>query len=728
MGKILKWLLIGVAGLAVTIVALVVAIVILVDPNDYRDDISRLVKENTGQELVIEGDIELKLFPWLGLDLGRTRLENREGFGDQPFVQIENAGIAVQLLPLLRRELIMDVVRLNGLMVHLVVNERGEANWDIDLPETREDVVAETPPDEPTEGLPVNIAHIAGLEFRDMNIIYEDRQAGTRQQVGPLNMTVGQLDFDRDVPVSADWVATLDPQTRINGKLQSKLRINEGLDQIRVELTRLDLNTFAEGLPSRGLATRASAMIQANLADQTASVSDLVVDTAGLKLNASANVTHLDSEPRVSGSFNIPDVSLRKVLAELGQEVPKTDDADVLKAFSAGGKFNLRGENASIEDLAIRLDDTRFNGGLTVADFSNPMIGFQLVGDKLNADRYLPPGSADEPVVQPTGDGEEEPVELPMEMLRALRLDGSFQLGELIISGITLNDLNLTVKADQGRIRINPVGAKLYSGEYSGDIRVDASGEQARINVDERITNIQSQQIVQQFMGKDLLSGLGNLTLKAEARGVVVEDLLRTLAGQAEFRFADGAVKGLNLAQMMRGATARLQGGRADADAPQETDFTELVGKLTFDGGKIRNESLDAQSPLFRIAGNGVVDMLEQTVDYRLTVNLVGSLAGQGGESLDNLRGIPIPLRFRGSLFSPDISIDLAGALSAQQRERLKAEEEALRQRARDAEGAARERVEQEREKVEERVEQERERVEERVRDRAQDELRRLLR
>lgn len=716
MAKVFKVLLIGIVALLVGLAAAAIAVAVLVDPNDYRDDISRLVKENTGQELVIEGDVQLRFFPWLGLDLGRTRLENPEGFGDQPMVQIESAGVAVQVLPLLRRELVMDVVRLHGLLVHLVVNEQGEANWEqLNVPESEEEVVTEAPPDEPDRAPPVRIGRLPGVELTNAHVVYEDRQQGSRQELGPVNLYTGELAFDRDVPVAADWVATLDPQTRIRGEFRSQLRINEALDQIRFQLQEMQLTSFAEGLPEQGLSTRISALAEADLSAQTASVRDLRIASAGLRLDGSAEVTGLDSEPQVEGRFAIPQANLRTVLEQLGQDVPETADPDVLQAFSAEGRFSAGAETAQVEDLAIRLDDTRMNGNVSVTDFSNPMLGFRLEADRLNADRYLPPETEDE--TAPAGEGEDEPVELPMEVLKALRLDGSFQLGELIVSDLTVEDVGFTVQADNGITRVHPISAQLYGGEYSGDIRIDATGEQAHISVNERISNVQARELVSQLLGRDLLEGRGNLTLEAEAVGVELMELLRTLAGEAQFHFEDGSVFGINIAQRVRNATARLRGRSPEDDAPQRTDFTEMAGRVVFDGGKIRNENLNVESPLLRLSGGGEVDMLDQTVDYRLTVNLVDTLTGQDGEPLDELRRLPIPLHFRGDLFDPDINLDLAGALTARQQQELREEQEELRRRAREAEGEVRERIEEEREEIEDQV-----------RERAREELRDLFR
>ena len=55
---------------ALVVALLIAAIVILpmvIDPNDYRDDITAITKEKTGLDLSLEGDLSLSVFPWLGV-------------------------------------------------------------------------------------------------------------------------------------------------------------------------------------------------------------------------------------------------------------------------------------------------------------------------------------------------------------------------------------------------------------------------------------------------------------------------------------------------------------------------------------------------------------------------------------------------------------------------------------------------------------------------------------
>ena len=73
LSKIIVWLI---AGIVLVFAIAAIAFFLFFDANDFREDISKAVKESTGRDLVIEGEIDLKLFPWLAVELGHTTLGN----------------------------------------------------------------------------------------------------------------------------------------------------------------------------------------------------------------------------------------------------------------------------------------------------------------------------------------------------------------------------------------------------------------------------------------------------------------------------------------------------------------------------------------------------------------------------------------------------------------------------------------------------------------------------
>ena len=81
--KILAW---SVAGLMIVFAAVLVGVSLFVDPNDYKQDIARAVQDRTGRQFDIRGDLEVSVFPWLGVEAGGVSLSNPAGFDDDPQV------------------------------------------------------------------------------------------------------------------------------------------------------------------------------------------------------------------------------------------------------------------------------------------------------------------------------------------------------------------------------------------------------------------------------------------------------------------------------------------------------------------------------------------------------------------------------------------------------------------------------------------------------------------
>ena len=121
--RILLWI---VMVLAVLAVGTVLVLTQLVDPNEYKPQIARIVAEKTGRDLDLQGDLQLTFFPWLGVETGKLSLANAPGFGETPMVSVENARVQAKLLPLLKRRLEVDTVVLDRPVVHLQVDASGK--------------------------------------------------------------------------------------------------------------------------------------------------------------------------------------------------------------------------------------------------------------------------------------------------------------------------------------------------------------------------------------------------------------------------------------------------------------------------------------------------------------------------------------------------------------------------------------------------------------------------
>jgi AsmA protein len=165
---------------------------------------------------------------------------------------------------------------------------------------------------------------------------------------------------------------------------------------------------------------------------------------------------------------------------------------------------------------------------------------------------------------------------------------------------------------------------------------------------------------------------------------------LQTLSGNGGFSFTDGALKGINIAGAIRKAKAALSGQKvADSEGPVQTDFSSLSGTFTAKNGLIDNQDLALKSPLLRVSGAGQASLPKETIDYSLKVAVVGSISGQGGEELAELKGLTIPVKIGGTFSNPKPTVDLANLVKDKAKQELKAKaEEKLKEKLGDDVGA----------------------------------------
>ena len=167
----LKIIALVLGGLVAAFVILLLVVWLWVDPNDYKDRITRTVRDATGRELALAGPLKLSVFPWLALETGSAQLGNPAGFGEQPFASLQHAAVRVRLWPLLRGRLEAGQVEVDGLDLRLRTNADGHGNWEglfkpSDAADARQ---------EPHTGAPA--IELAGLRLRDAHIAWQDMAA-----------------------------------------------------------------------------------------------------------------------------------------------------------------------------------------------------------------------------------------------------------------------------------------------------------------------------------------------------------------------------------------------------------------------------------------------------------------------------------------------------------------------------------------------------------------------
>jgi AsmA protein len=199
--KALKILGIVVAAVLVLAVGAAVALTLLFDPNQYKPELVRLVKDKTGRDLKVEKKIGWAFFPRLGIEAGGLELSNAPGFGPEPFARIDAAGVHIALLPLLRGRLDIDSIYLHGLELQLARDAAGRSNW-ADLGAGGAPPAAEAGPEAKPPGagkLPIEGLAIGALDVRRATVRWQDAQSGDHLVIRNLSLDTSR--FAAKVPV-----------------------------------------------------------------------------------------------------------------------------------------------------------------------------------------------------------------------------------------------------------------------------------------------------------------------------------------------------------------------------------------------------------------------------------------------------------------------------------------------------------------------------------------------
>ncbi len=668
-------------ALVLLVAALFLYLKFVFDPNDFRARIGEVVEAQTGRKLSIEGDLELSVFPWLGVRLGAASLAAAASDEGHPFASIRAAQVRALLMPLLSGQLEVDRVVLDGLVLNLARSDKGVGNWE-DL--ARAGGPAKTtgePAGEASKPAQLPSLVFGGLSLRDATIHWDDRQAGRSLAVEEMTLETGRLEPGR--PMALQLAARLrSPQPALDGTLalNGDIVLDPAGGRHAARGLELEFDGSGAALPGGRAKLELAADIAADQAAGTARVDGLRVSAYGMTLSGTLEAAGLDAQPRLHGELALAPFEPKAVAAALGIVLPPARDREVLRQASLDAVLEASADSVKLSDIRASLDDSKLEGTLLLHEFGAPALSFELAMDVLDVDRYLPAESADGGGAA-AGDAGKAPVG-PL-IPPGPKVDGRFRLAKLAAGGLHLSDIDLHLAVLDGRARLQPRAA-LYDGKYAGDIVLDGRGKLPAMTLDEKLSGVRIGPLTRDLSGKEeRVTGRADITARLQARGGDAEAIKRSLTGDVKLNFANGALKGINVAAFMRRAEAVLTGQPMPEDSgPNETDFTDLAATVMLKDGVASNSDLVLRSPLLRVGGEGSANLVTERIDYLVRATIVGTLTGQGGKPLEKVKGLTVPIRVSGAFDDPKYALDADRLLKDNLKAKVGEKREEIKQKA----------------------------------------------
>ncbi|WP_415886533.1 AsmA family protein [Neptuniibacter sp. QD37_6] len=705
----MKGLLKLLAGLAALIVVVIVAggaiLGTFFDPNEYKPEIEQAALDNAGVELKINGNIGWSVFPWLGLEVNKI---DAKFPGKQDLAKLNQAQISVRLPALLSGNVEMQRVVVDGLELNLVQEKDGSNNWAVAAAPT--DVQKNTvttdaaPKEESAKSTSAPIAiNIDSIQISNGNIIYQDKAADMVAKLTEFNMSSGQVVtnafFPAELSFNASQTVKGEEQVKAAAKLAAEFYLDLEKQQYKLKGLTSELDLSGKPLGDKSLALNTAADIEADLLKQQLSLNNLKLSIANLNAEGALTVNSF-AAPAISGKLNVAAFDLNKLLSAVGQSEVKTNDPNVLKAISLSTELEGQANTITAKALTVKLDDTTFNGSAAF-NLANSNITLNLQGDKINADRYMPPAaqgqkaadSSNTAIASTAKKGQSGPYSkdpiLPIETLRGLELDTTLGLKSLHVSNMDISNVALQVSAHGGLIKATKINADLYKGSVRNNVTVDVRKNTPIITSKKTITGIQVGDFLKDMANADQLTGKLNSTSNLTLRGNSVHDFVNSVTGTAKVNMKDGELKGLDMAQSVCQGLNNVSalGGEAE-QVDRSTPFTSMGASTRIKNGVVSNQDLKAALDAMTLSGKGTVNLPKQLLDYRLGFMVEKNLFKETCSFPNKLEGVEVPIDCKGSfnteptkLCKPDFSF-ITDALKQDVKKKVEEKKEKLKAKA----------------------------------------------
>jgi len=573
---------------------------------------SQKVKEMTGRDLIIAGEVSAHIFPDIAVSLQKVSLSNPDGFSEKQMAEIGELKAEVALLPLLHGEVQIKQIVISKPIIHLEVNKNNVPNWQFDIAEKQSDNTDNNAKKKSVAAVPI----IGNTRVEDGELSYTDQTTGKAYSVKNLDLDIKFKNLNSPINVLAYFA--------MNGQ-KIKLKLN----------TKSPMQLIKNG--------ESDVTLDAKIGE----LATIIFDGKASQKSAQGNV-----------DFSTP--SLVELSALSGKKMQWNGDGKL--AFSLKSAISCTTSECALSKANITLDDNKLAGDLKIAFAAEtPAITANLATEKLDLNQLLPNNKkqamlapiADFLIASANAAQGWSNQKIDLSGLRAANANISLNAKSVLYQTAKFSNLALSLKLAGGALAIDIPSILLYGGVA----KISATANSANaISANINAEKINLEPFLKEFANFDRLSGTAKFNANLSAHGATQQQIISSLTGKGSINVADGVIRGIDLAKLVGSVKGLVTG--ADTSS-QTTNFSEASGTFTIASGVVSNSDLSIKSPMLRVAGAGTVSLPAEYVNYRIVPTLIGNQAGQGATDKKGA-GLDVPIIVQGNFNSLKFQPDLA--------------------------------------------------------------------
>ena len=168
----------------------------VIDFNEYKPKLQKAIKENTGYDVSIKGDISLSLSP-VGVSITDVDITNPQYRSEAPFAQLGSFDVALDISALIQKEIKVKHIRVDGLQLNLEKSKDGRYNYELlssnKAQEKKNKDINQTQP--PQETL-LSLINVKVVKFSNVAMKYTDAITTTNIAADKINMDISDINYD----------------------------------------------------------------------------------------------------------------------------------------------------------------------------------------------------------------------------------------------------------------------------------------------------------------------------------------------------------------------------------------------------------------------------------------------------------------------------------------------------------------------------------------------------
>ena len=363
------------------------------------------------------------------------------------------------------------------------------------------------------------------------------------------------------------------------------------------------------------------------------------------------------SSGQAKGKAKLSTPSVDRLLAWIGQ------GGDVgVGPFVFAGNLDVSPQQVGFSKANIKVNGIAASGSGQATFKGKPFITTDLSFGELNLAALIGAqeggSSGTQNASNPSSAANDAPLDLSG--LRALDADIRLNAKKLGYGKVFAGPLTTTLRLRDGVARLDVPNANFYGGQVATRLTANGAANVPQIQFEANLQNVNALPLLRDAGEFERVEGVLNASISTSGSGSTTGQLRRSLNGNAQTQFRDGAIRGIDIAKIYNNLASVLAGG-IKQDGSDRTEFTEMGLSMRIINGVAETDDLRLIGPLVRMDGAGSVDLGNETINMRLNPKLVASIKGQGGNF--DVSGVSIPVIVEGRLEQPRIYPDLTGVL-----------------------------------------------------------------